>query len=160
MSAEDRRIDVKHYTKVAYSYPAKAKILPGHIVELDSDGKLKPNTRSGTKLPFLMIALRDVIQGKGVEFPYPASATIDGRTVNVPVQCRVARSGDVFNLRVKIEAASGTTDSLTVGTLVSANNDGTVSKADSSHAPIGQMLEPMTDPGSDELIELHRVLIW
>jgi hypothetical protein len=78
-------IKIKKYSDVIEEYTAGAAILPGTLIELYTDNKVRVHSTSGGNT-LTMFALEDELQGKGIDSAY---ATGD------KVQCWIPNRGDV-----------------------------------------------------------------
>ena len=86
-----KTIKLKKYLDIVEEYIANTTITPGMLVQLHTDGKLKPHaTAAGPCLP--MFALEDELQGKGIDDNY---ANLD------PVQVWVPTRGDIVYALLK-----------------------------------------------------------
>lgn len=105
-------IKIKSYTDVQEEYIADAAITPGHLVKLDSDGKVTVfSTAAGMVLP--MFALEDEHRGRTINDAYAQGD---------PVQCWIPSRGDV------VYAILDAGQNVAVGDMLEPHNDGTLQK--------------------------------
>lgn len=105
-------IKIKSYTDVQEEYIADAAITPGHLVKLDSDGKVTVfATAAGMVLP--MFALEDEHRGRTINDAYAQGD---------PVQCWIPSRGDV------VYAILDAGQNVAVGDMLEPHNDGTLQK--------------------------------
>jgi len=116
-------IKITRYADIEIEKIANGAITPGHLVELDSNGKVKVHaTAGGNALP--MFALEDELQGNGIDVAY---ATANQVKVWIPgrgdlVYALLANGENVAIADFLESAGDGTlqkhvTDSAGVGTL-------------------------------------------
>lgn len=80
-----KTIKLKKYSDTIEEYIASATIIPGELLELDSDGKVKPHATAGGNVGPIMFALEDELQGEGIDDTY---------ATNDPVQVWIPKPGD------------------------------------------------------------------
>lgn len=113
-------IRLKNYSNVFEELVAAAAITPGHLVELNSDGKAQVHANAGLNaLP--MFAEEDDNQGNGIDVEYAADD---------PVRVWIPGRGDMVNAIL----ADG--QNVAIGDFLESAGDGTLQKhvADSSGA--------------------------
>lgn len=145
-------ITVKNYLKVYEEGVAAAAITPGHLVEVNSDGKLQVHsTEGGNVLP--MVAIEDSLQGGLITKAYAA----DDR-----VQAWIPTRGDIANMIL----ADGET--VAIGDFVESAGDGTVKKTVAAESGdvitpaspiVGVALEAVDMSGSAGEDPSNRILI-
>ena len=119
-------IKLKKYSDVIEEFVAAGAIIPGMLLELDSNGKVAPHSKpDGNAIP--MFALEDELQGKTIDDAYANGS---------PVQVWVAGRGDIVNAIAGAEIAAGnflvsdgTGKLKPAGSGVSVNITGTVTGA-------------------------------
>lgn len=105
-------IKIKSYTDVQEEYIADAAITPGHLVKLDSDGKVTVfATAKGMVLP--MFALEDEHRGRTINDAYAQGD---------PVQCWIPSRGDV------VYAILDKGQNVAVGDMLEPHDDGSLQK--------------------------------
>lgn len=105
-------IKIKSYTDVQEEYIADAAITPGHLVKLDSDGKVTVfSTAAGMVLP--MFALEDEHRGRTINDAYAQGDR---------VQCWIPSRGDV------VYAILDAGQNVAVGDMLEPHDDGTLQK--------------------------------
>jgi hypothetical protein len=125
---------------------AASAISPGHIIEMNSNGKVKAHATEGGNVAPIMVALEDELQGNGLDDDYAADDQ---------VQCWIPQRGD------ELLAILADGEDVNVGDLVESAGGGTVQKytadtGDSSAATatvypnqiIGQVLAALNLSGS------------
>ena len=105
-------IKIKSYVDVQEEYLADAAITPGHLVKLDSDGKVTVfATAKGMVLP--MFALEDEHRGKTITDAYAQGD---------PVQCWIPSRGDV------VYAILDKGQNVGIGDMLEPHDDGSLQK--------------------------------
>lgn len=105
-------IKLKKYLDIIEEYPADAAILPGHLVELRSTGKVRKHSKDeGNALP--MFALEDELQGKGIG---------DAYAEDDPVQVWVPIRGEMVLALLKDD------ENVAIGDFLCSAGDGTLKK--------------------------------
>ena len=105
-------IKIKSYVDVQEEYIADAAIKPGHLIKLDSDGKVTVSaTNAGMIFP--VFAVEDEFQGKTVTDAYAQGDV---------VQCWIPNRGDVV-MGILDKGAN-----VSIGDLLEATDDGTLRK--------------------------------
>jgi hypothetical protein len=97
---------------VQEEFTANAEILPGHLVELMSTGKIRAHATAGGNA-VKMWAIENELEGEGVNDAYAASDQ---------VQVRVMNAGDQVNALI----ADG--ENISIGDFLESNGDGTLQK--------------------------------
>lgn len=112
-------IKVKAYSKVMEEYnAADANIVPGHLLELTSAGKVDSHSNDeGRALP--MFACEDELQGKAIDDKYAADA---------PVQVWIPYRGDIVNAILAVN------ENVAIGDYLVSNGNGELRKADSDES--------------------------
>ncbi len=142
-------IKIKKHSDVVEEYVASATITPGMLLELGSDGKVKPHSQAG-KTCEKMFALEDELQGKGIDDDYK---------IGDKVQCWIPGRGDV------VYAIQDTSEIVTIGEFLESAGDGTlqavIPESDSGatypDSVVGVAIEAVTTT-SDETRILIRII--
>lgn len=129
-------IKLKKYTDIINEYEASAVIIPGQLVQLDSDGKVKPHATAGG-LAEKAFALEDELQGKGID---------DAYAIGDRVQVWNTRPGDEVYALLN---PSATAVNITIGDFLESAGNGSLQKygtvsATATLPPIAIALEALT----------------
>ena len=143
-------IIAKKYTDVIEEFVATEAITPGHLLEMDSNGKcLKHNVAGGNCYP--MFALEDELQGKGVTDAYASGD---------PVQVWIPNTGDI------VRGVLTTSQTIVIGDWLQSNGDGTLKKwtlaasggiIEYPRVLVGRAAEAKTTTGTVGLIKVRIV---
>ena len=101
-------------SKVRNEYVANAAIIPGHILDLMSTGKVRVHPSANMIARPLYVALENELEGQGIDDAYAAADIVQVGTFN---------SGDELNILVADKAAA-----IVIGDKLSSAGDGTVKK--------------------------------
>lgn len=144
-----KTIKIKSYIDVQEEYIADAAIKPGHLVKLDSDGKVTVTAaNAGQVLP--MFAVEDEHRGKTITDAYAQGD---------PVQCWIPTRGDIVYGILDVGAK------VVVGDFVESTDDGTLRKltagtnASDGGAVVGVALEALDLTGSSAAAKHIKVRI-
>lgn len=142
-------IKIKSYLDVQEEYVADAAIKPGHLVKLDSDGKVTVTAvNAGQVLP--MFAVEDEHRGKTITDAYAQGD---------PVQCWIPTRGDIVYGILDVGAK------VVIGDLIESTDDGTLRKlttgssASDGGAVVGIALEALDLTGSGAVATHIKVRI-
>lgn len=142
-------IKIKSYLDVQEEYIAGAAITPGHLVKVNSAGKVVVmDTASGTVLP--MFAVEDEHRGKTISDAYAA---------NDPVQCWIPNRGDIVNALLAVG------ENVAIGDFLEPKDDGTLRKlitgsgATDGGAVVGVAIEAVNLTGSGAVTSRIKVRI-
>lgn len=69
-------IKIKKYSDNIDEYVADAAILPGSLLELNTDNEVKVHATSGGNVTPIMFALEDELQGRGIDTAYAAGEKV------------------------------------------------------------------------------------
>ena len=128
-------IKLKKYTDIINEYEASAVIIPGQLVQLNTDGKVKPHATAGG-LAEKAFALEDELQGKGIDDVY---------AIGDRVQAWNTRPGD--EVYAFLNPASAVT--IAIGDFLESAGNGNLQKygtvsATATLPPIAIALEALT----------------
>lgn len=141
-------IKVKKYSDVIEEYEAGGAITPGHLIALNSAGKVV--VHAGAQANVLpMFALEDELQGNGIDDAYASGDQ---------VQCWIPYRGDI------VYALLEDGQDVNIGDFLVSSGTGTLTVAsDESAGPteviVGQALEAVDLSGSANLTADGRILI-
>ncbi len=110
-----KTVKLKRYLKINEEYEAAEAITPGHLIELNSDGKVQKHSNEDKNV-LAMFALEDELQGRAIGTAYET---------NDPVQCWIPTRGD------QVYALLKANENVAIGNFLVSNGDGTLKK----HAP-------------------------
>lgn len=113
-------IKLKKYSDVIEELVAAEAITPGMLVEIDSNGEVRPHQAGGENaLP--MFALEDELQGNGINDEYSADD---------PVQVWIPYRGDQVNAILADE------ENVAIGDFLESNGDGYLRKHEAGTADV------------------------
>lgn len=142
-------IKIKSYVDVQEEYIADAAIKPGHLIKLDSDGKVTVSaTNAGMIFP--MFAVEDEFQGKTVTDAYAQGDV---------VQCWIPNRGDIVMGILDVGS------NVAIGDFLEATDDGTLRKlttgtsASDGGAIVGIALEALNLTATSAVASFIKVRI-
>jgi len=120
---------------------AAAGITPGHLIALNSDGKVVVHPTSGGYAE-TAFALEDALQGRTIDKAYVADEV---------VSYVLAEGGDVVYAWLNVG------ENVAIGDLLSSNGDGTLEKVSGAEIPLAIALETLNLSDSEHAPERIRV---
>lgn len=138
-----KTIKLKKYSDVIEEYDASATIIPGELLEMDTNGDVKPHATAGGNIGPVMFALEDELQGDEIDDTYASGD---------PVQVWIPGRGD------EVYAILADGQNASIGDFLESAGTGAlaVHSADISDAPnltnqiVGIALEAVDRSGSTE----------
>ena len=128
-------IKLKKYSDVIEEYAAGGTIIPGMLIEENSDGNVIAHSGAG-EFAEKIFALEDELQGKGIDDDYIAGDR---------VQCWIAGRGD------QVYAILADGQNVAVGDILESDGNGALEKA------VAETASAATYPGSVVAVALEAV---